>query len=547
MKQFFTNLQVLGPKRLTGIAIVGVLILGIIGFVVVHGATQPMALLYGDMDLRDSAQVAATLDKLRVPYEIRAGGAQVLVPSDQVDRLRLALAREGLPAGGSIGYEVFDRGDSLTSNQFQQQINQLRALEGELGRTIRAIQGVRNARVHLVLPKREPFARDQQHAQASIVLAMAGAQRMNDEEVLAIVNLVAMAVPGLKPQNISVVDSRGQLLTQSGRSADADGTSRNDDVRRTTEQHLGQEVEALLSRTLGPGHVRAIASVEMDFDHVNETQERYDPDGQVIRRQQNVKDANKSSDPQPTVSVQNNLPNPDGQAGSSATASNRQEEDTTFEIGKTTRTVVRNSPQIKKVSVAVLVDGTTTLGPDGKPSWQALSSADLDRLATLVRSAVGFDEKRGDKVEVVNMRFSEPDEIGPFESAGSSWLQIGKADIFWLVSAGLIALVALFALAFVVRPLALKLAAPMPSQNGLPLPGPGMEEAGSSMLSGPLTSHLLQSSPSIESADRDTMLNVPNIQGEIRAASIRALGQLVEQHEDASVTVVRGWLAQKAG
>ena len=535
--------------RVAGIAAVGLIVLGIVGAVALRGSTQPMALLYGDMELHDSAQVAATLDKLRVPYEVKADGAQIMVPASEVDRLRLSLAREGLPAGGSVGYEVFDRADSLTSNQFQQQMNQLRALEGELGRTIRTIRGVRNARVHLVLAKREPFAREQQQAQASVVLATAGLQRMGDDEVQAIVNLVATAVPGLKPENISVVDSRGQLLARSGRSANADGSSRsNDEARRAMEHRLGQSVEDMLSRTLGPGHVRAEASVEMDFDRVSETQEKYDPDGQVVRRQQSVTDANKSTEPQTSVSVQNNLPNPDGPSGGAGgTANNHQQEETTFEIGKTVRTVVRDSPQVKKISMAVLVDGTTAPGADGKPAWRELSGPDLDRIATLVRSAIGFDEKRGDKVEVVNMRFSEPDDLGAPEASTPGWFNVGKAEFTWLVTIGLIALVALFALGFVVRPLALKLAIGGPAHEAaraVAAPGEAIAAAG---LASPATTALLPgSSPAADSAEPDTMLNIPNIQGEVRAASIRALGDLVQNHQDAAVTVIRGWLTQKA-
>ena len=228
------------------------------------------------------------------------------------------MAHDDLPTGGSVGYEVFDRSDSLTSNQFQQQMNQLRALEGELGRTIRTIRGVRNARVHLVMAKRQPFEREQQEAKASIVIAMAGAQRMGDEEVQAIVNLVATAVPGLKTQNISVIDSRGELLARPGR-AGPDGVGVGDtDPRRAVEQRLEDSVEEILGRTLGPGHVRAEATVEMDFDRVNETQELFDPDKQVARRQQTVTDTSKSTEPQASVSVQNNLPNPDTQNGSAS-------------------------------------------------------------------------------------------------------------------------------------------------------------------------------------------------------------------------------------
>ncbi len=550
MKPFLDNLKALGPARLLGIAGVGLAILAIVAVVALRGNTQPTALLYSDLELRDSAQVAAALDKLRVPYEIKDAGAQIRVPADQVDRLRLALARDGLPTGGSVGYEVFDRTDSLTSNQFQQQMNQLRALEGELGRTIRTIRGVRNARVHLVMAKREPFAREQQEAQASIILAMAGAQRMSPDEVQAIVNLVSTAVPGLKAQNVSVVDNRGQLLAQSGRPGGRDGALRtNEELRRATEQRLGQAVEDMLGRTLGPGHVRAEAAVEMDFDRVNETQERFDPDGQVVRNQQTVTDASKNTEAQPSVSVQNNLPNPEGQAaGAGGSATNRQEESTTFEIGKTVRTLVREAPSIKKISMAVLVDGTTTRGPDGKPAWSELSQADLDRIAVLVRSAIGYDERRGDRVDVVNMRFSTPDELGDAEPAAAPWMQLGKADLIWLITIGVIALVALVALVFVVRPLALKLATARP----LPAPSPAMPALGgpTALLADAAPADLLNAglltAGEPADADKDTMLNMANIQGEVRAASIRNLGQLVELHPEASLTVIRGWLGQEA-
>ena len=382
-----TNLKALGPVRLASIGGVAIVILGLLAAITLRGNAQPMSLLYGDMDLRDAGQVASTLDKLHIPYETRGAGATILVPADEVDRARLALARDGLPSGGTVGYEVFDRGDSLMTNQFQQQINQLRALEGELSRTIRTIRGVRGARVHLVLGKREPFAREQQEAQASIVLAMAGAARMDNEEVQAIVNLVAAAVPGLKPQNISVVDNRGALLARPG--SNGDGALRsNADVRRATEHRLEEAVETMLGRTLGADHVRAEATVQMDFDRLNETQEKFDPDNQVPRTQSNSSDTNKSTEAQQTVSVQNNLPNPDTQNNAATgTSSSHQEESTNFEIGKTIRTIVRDTPSIKRVSMAVLVDGISERGLNGKPAWRELTKPELARIEALVRSA----------------------------------------------------------------------------------------------------------------------------------------------------------------
>lgn len=545
MSRLIDGLKGLGALRLAGIALVGLLVLGIVGGIVLRGGTQPMALLFGDLDLRDSGQVTAGLDKLRVPYELRAGGTQVLVPSDQVDRMRLAMARDGIPAGGSVGYEVFDRSDSLTSNQFQQQMNQLRALEGELGRTIRSIRGVRAARVHLVLSKREPFAREQQEAQASIILSIAGGRRMDDGEVQAVVNLVSGAVPGLKAQNVTVVDDRGQSLTRTARGRDA-AAAAGDDARRLVEQRLGQAVEDMLSRTVGAGHVRAEATVEMNFEHSSETQERYDPDGQVVRSQQSTTDASRTSEPQQGVSVQNNLPNPDAQAaGGAGTATNRQEENTTYEIGKTVRTVVRDAPAIRRLSMAVLVDGLTSRGPDGKPVWREMPQADLDRLAVLAKSAVGFDEKRGDRVDVVSMRFSSPEDALGSDPAAAPWFQLGKADMIWLATLGIVGVVALFALGFVVRPLALRLAANLPAPVRGPASPAGQPIGLPAPEGGALTAE--QALQLADASDKDTMLNMANIQGEVRAVSIRRLGELVKTQPEAAVSVVRGWLAQKAG
>lgn len=549
MNKFLDSLKGLGPMRLAGIGGVGVLILAIITMVAIRSASQPMALLYGSLDLQDSSQVVAALDKQHVSYELKNGGTQILVPADQVDKLRLAMARDNLPAGGSVGYEIFDRGDNLTSNEFQQQVNQLRALEGELERTIRTIRGVRNVRVHLVMSKREPFARDQQEAQASIVLAMAGASRMGNGEVQAIVNLVATAVPGLKPQNISVVDNRGEVLARPGRGNGPDATaSNNAELRRNMEQKLNMAVEDMLGRTLGPGHVRAEATVEMNYDRVNETQEKFDPDQQVPRTQTTTTDASKNTEAQQTVSVANNLPNPDAQAGNSnGSTTNHSEETTTYEIGKTVHTLVRDTPTIKRVSMAVLVDGTTTPDASGKPVWRALSQTDLDRLTMLVKTAVGFDDKRGDKVEVVNMQFNRPDELADSPASAGGWLNLTKADILWLVTIGLIALVAIFALGFVVRPMALKLASaalPKPEEPGLPaLAGTN----GQALLADGTAGNALLPVPTGDSGDKDTMLNVANVQGEVRLSSIRALSDLVTSQPAASAAVVRGWLAQGAG
>jgi flagellar M-ring protein FliF len=177
MKALVEGLRALGAARLAAMGAVALGMLGMLALMVMRGGTEQMALLYGDLDLRDSGQVVEQLTRRHIPYRLAANGSQILVPADQVPEARVALAKEGLPSGGSIGYEIFDRGDSLAATEFQQKINETRAMEGEIARTIRVMQGIRAVRVHLVLPRREPFAREQQDAQASVMLTMAGAAR----------------------------------------------------------------------------------------------------------------------------------------------------------------------------------------------------------------------------------------------------------------------------------------------------------------------------------------------------------------------------------
>src|SRR6185437_907490 len=301
-------------------------------------------------------------------------------------------------------------------SQFQQNINETRAMEGELERSIRMINGVRGGRVHIVLPRREPFAREKPEAQASVLLTMAGASRLDREGVQAVLNLVAAAVPGLKPQNISIIDSRGDVLARAGNPTGPEATAQStEEIRRAAELRLARSVEEMLERTLGPGRVRAEASVEMSFDQTHETQENYNPDQQVVRSTQTVSDNSKSTEPSQNVSVQNNLPNANAGSSGAGSSSARQEETTNYEIGKTVRTVVHDQPQIKRISLAVVVDGSETMGADGKPQWKPLAADELARITSLAKTAIGYDEKRGDHVEVANLRFAAADAMAPPE------------------------------------------------------------------------------------------------------------------------------------
>ncbi len=522
MKALLESLRSLGALKLGAMAAVTLISFGLLAFVAMRGGDGPMALLYADLELREAGQVVDQLERARIPHQLDAGGTRILVPADQVSRARLLLAKEGLPSGGSIGYEIFDRGDSLTATGFQQAINQTRAMEGELSRTIRMLQGVRAARVHLVLPKREPFARDRQEAQASVVLTMAGAARLDREGTQAVLNLISAAVPGLRPQNIAIVDSRGNLLARAGQPTGvAGGAQTADDVKRASELRLARAVEEMLERTLGPGRVRAEAAMDLDFDQVHETQERYDPDGQVVRSQQSTTDNNRTTEAAASVSVQNNLPNADAGASPSGSQEQKQEETTNYEIGKTVRTLVHEQPQLRRISLAVMVDGAAVRGPDGTVAYVERTPDELARIATLVRSAIGFNEQRGDRVEVVNMRFVS-DGDGQEAAAPSGWAHFEKSEMLHMAETALLALGALLVLLFVLRPMVLRLTMQPPAAPvALPLAGE------TAALSAPAEEELVQ---------------LANVVGAMRMASIRKVSELVDSHPAESLAMLRSWI-----
>src|SRR4051812_7287617 len=280
-------------------------------FLYIAGAITepPKTILYAGLEPRDAAQVTAKLDGMNVKYDAKGDGGTILVPSDQVTKLRMALAQDNLPAAG-VGYEIFDKSDAFGTTSFVQNINRLRALEGELARSIQTIEGIDSARVHLVIPEREVFSRDDQAPSASVVLKTRSV--LGHEQVSAIQHLVAAAVASLNADRVAIVDDRGNLLA-GGDQKSADDVSTAEQDRSTTgyEDRLRQHIESILASVVGAGHVRVQVAADMNYNHSTTTSENYDPDTKVVRStqtvQQNSSDNNGSTGQ--AVSVANALPN----------------------------------------------------------------------------------------------------------------------------------------------------------------------------------------------------------------------------------------------
>ncbi|MFZ4125405.1 MAG: flagellar basal-body MS-ring/collar protein FliF, partial [Rickettsiales bacterium] len=259
----------LGQIKIAALLGSAVILIGFFIFISMRVAAPMMSPLFTNLPTEEGAKIVDELDKRGIPYELRAGGTQVMVPSDQVNKLRLVMAEQGIPSQGSvIGYEIFDKSDAMGTSNFVLNINQLRALEGELARTINDFESVEQARVHLVMPKRELFTRDTVDPTASVALKLRSSGGLTKNEISAIRHLVATAVPGLKPQRITIVDSRGGLLAKGVDEKDDANvlTEEAEDFRVAYEKRLGTTVEQLLEQSIGVGKVKAKVHADIDFD-----------------------------------------------------------------------------------------------------------------------------------------------------------------------------------------------------------------------------------------------------------------------------------------
>ncbi len=420
----------------------------------------------------------------------------------------------------------------------------VRALEGELARTIRAINKVDEARVHLVMPKRELFSRRKQEPSASVIVKTQRHVKLAKAQVLAIQHLIAAAVPGLSPRRISIVDGRGRLLARPGE-ADADGeilAEDADEMRQGYEKRLIRTVEALIERSVGLGNVRAQVSVEMDFDRISTNTESYDPDGQVVRSTQSVEESSNSADKagQSAVSVGSNLPdaNANGEDGSSSSASTRTEETVNYEITKTVTTHVRESGTVRRLSVAVLVNGTFKRNGEGDLIYQPRTKEEIDKLATLVRSAIGFDAKRGDTVELINMRFSNPDDMNAVLEGPLFGLT--KSDYFRIGEIFVLAIVGILVILLVVRPLVARTLDALPSAleaaKERTLLADQTEDAPA--LAGPTGTGV--SGPLAD--EPESMINLDQVEGRVRASTLKKIGEIVERHPEETVGIIRQWM-----
>jgi flagellar M-ring protein FliF len=565
-----------GRMRIAAALVMTALVGGGLGVIMLRGDAGGQKLLFSGLDLQEAAEITNKLDTANVRYSLQGGGSAVFVDASKVDQARMMLSEQGLPTRGSVGWEIFDKSDTLGETQFVQNIKKVRALEGELERTIASYDMVQSARVHLAIPDRPLFQQNTEKPKASVVLKITG-NLMSTDKVRAIRNLVSAQVPGLEVGAVSVSDTTGRLLAAPSGDAfgGAGGAGDTLDERKSAlEETYRKKVLDVIENIAGPGAAKVTVNIDADFNRVTQTSETYDPEGRVVRSQSTVEDSSSSQDAAPgdETTVANNIPTGAAPVAptqpKSQSSSSRTEETANYEISKTLRTEVIEANPIKRITVAVAVDHIRVPGVDGAPAtYEPRPQEELDSLAALVRSAIGFSQERNDVVTIQNAAFARPDNSvegaaapGPFD--------FDKFDIVRGVEIGALLITALLLVFFVLRPLVAGLFS-KPEPADLPpdvaaLKGAARAKAiaamqaaasdpgapatavasGNSSVSVPESRSVMIDLPG--EARLDAGIDVARISGQVKASSIKKISEVVQSHPDESLAIIRSWMAEEA-
>ncbi|MCE0503875.1 flagellar M-ring protein FliF [Roseivivax sp. GX 12232] len=565
MEELKNNLLSLGTTRLaalaaTGLGLVLVVFLGL--GTVFAPSFRP---LYGDLEPAAASRIVSSLEQAGFKVELDSTGRVVRVPEEDLARARMALADQGLPAQGSPGWELFDEASGLGMNSFMQRVNRLRALEGELTRSIRTIEGVEAARVHLVLPEREAFSSTRPEASASVIIQSRAGYEVSRRQALAIRALVASAVPDMAAGKVTVLSSSGEtILSEDG---ETPGDVSLAGQQATLEDRFSNRVSQMLAARLGAENVRVQTNVALTTERQVIREQSFDPDQQVVRSTESREEQREGSEAADgEVGVANDLPPELGGNPANAPRSTNRSEQTNevvnYEIGSTTSETVREPGDIERVSVAVLVNGLYEADGTGAPVYRERTEDELEQIQRLVQSAIGFDAARGDTVSVESMQFMAL-ENDPLVSGGSPLgdflARNGMTILRGLMALGIVVAV----LAFAVRPAlrqalsaqkskdsetpALDTSGPAPQLPAGQQPRARLAPAGAERAqAGP--GEVARIEPAIDNIlyddGQDDLVTLASVRGGVRKRRVQSVGDLVDAEPDESLRVLRHWLAE---
>ncbi|MDR0634997.1 MAG: flagellar M-ring protein FliF [Azoarcus sp.] len=478
LQQAATNIRALNQQQKIAAAAALALAIALIAGALLWQGAPTQAVLFSNFDEHDGGEIIAALQQQNVPYSISGDGRAILVPAPLVHETRLRLAAAGLPKGGLVGFEIMDT-QKLGISQFNEQVTYQRALEGELARTIQSISAVIGARVHLAMPKQTAFLRDDQKPTASVMVQMRPGRALDANQVAGIVHLVASSVPKMSDAGVTVVDQNGELLTREDplRRAGLDPTQLR--YVEEVESGLNRRIENILTPMLGKGNFRAQVAADIDFNQVEQTAETYRPNPapeQAIRSQQTTEQQNRDQGPQGVPGALTNQPPvpatapitappvpPQTGAGNQPPQSSARTAVLNYELDRTIQHVRQALGQIKRLSVAVVVNHRSVQLPTGEPQTLPISEEEITRITNLVREAVGYNATRGDTINVTGSPFAEPTGAPPPPPLWKDpeMIEMGKEGGKYL----LVLVAILFAYFAIIRPLLRTVAPPPPREE----------------------------------------------------------------------------------
>jgi flagellar M-ring protein FliF len=519
------------PKRIALVVVVTAVLMGVMAISVLS-SRETYGTLYSELATEDAAAIVEKLKTAQVPYRIEAGGTQVLVPEERIPGLRLELASAGLPHGGSVGFEIFDR-SKIGATEFEQQVNLRRALEGELARSVMSIDGVKSARVHLVLPERRLFAAREESASASVVVKLENSHNFSRKEVAAVVHLVSAAVPTLSKDRVSVVSTEGVTLhrptsdTQGG----GDLADLNAEQARVMAGQLEADAQAQLERVLGPGNADVRVNLWLDNAAREKTEELYEPTKTALRSEHKVEEgiSNGEAGVAGVPGAKTNLPDAQGEgpvaeekpAGGGAGAVRSQTRN--WEVQKVVQKTTTPAGDIRRLSVAVLLNGRY----NKKGVFAAIPPDEVKALEETVKRAVGFSQERGDTVTVQATQFARldtDDVTGPPNFfTGKPWLPYAAA------AAALVLVLGTLVLVFRTK------------KPALPPPAPALVDPLRVLGELPSGAERAEAAAALPAAERQRLLEEPEVAGEIRAHAL----ELAAKDPATAAVVLKAWLTEQ--
>jgi len=373
----------------------------------INWAKQPeYAVLYSNLSTEDAGTIIEKLKETKIPYRLKEGGKTILIPSSQVYETRIDLAIEGVPKGREVGFEIFDK-TNLGITSFMEKVNYQRALQGELSRTIQSLDEVQQARVHLVIPEPSPFIEEEKSPTAAVVLRLNPGVRLKKSQVSGIVYLVASSVEGLEPENITIIDKKGNMLFGGGKESSSYLSANQLELKRSIEQYLADKIYALLTPVLGPNKVVTKVNAEINFDQIQQTKEEYNPKGKVIQNEVREEESKKeySSTAGGAPGVKSNVGEGIPSVSAHPQEERRERSTIQYALNKTVENIIKQTGDIEKLSVGVIIDGDYRITSEGKKEYVPRTKEEMDKYTSIIKQAIGYDESRGDAITVTNVAF----------------------------------------------------------------------------------------------------------------------------------------------